>query len=450
MPRSAISRSLVAIFALGVAGCGSPALLQVETTIRPDGSCDRSIWQPKEQLLPAEALTPAWDARWAVVADVPIPPAFAEQASASSDRAYFHAQGVFATPAAIPSHLRKSIEGHPEFGAGELVHKYDRTDYGLFVEHRWSESLTNGVTREGFVRARDAFAEAALPILADGFSRIYGRDFDVDAAVDELNRRGPALLRDLLDVWYDAAAVGDAAKSSQVFNAGFVAAIERAGVGLHDAGGAVVSVEEGTRRIREHLAGRIAATFRKDGRPPRAEEIETILSSTTDPAISEAWSKYAAERKADYESRLAPLLVQMTGFYAYPPLLQPPAPRFAFGVRLPGEFVRADTNGEVDATGRVSWRFDAGRLYPGGFTMTARSLDLDRDAQRRLLGRVAIPDAASALSVRDLLADDPDLIAVLCQACKTGDAQLLTPTPGMDDARKMRLARLRERLRIAP
>ncbi len=46
------------------AGCEAPPMFSVETVVHPDGSCDRTIRQPKGEFLPAEALQPEWNARW--------------------------------------------------------------------------------------------------------------------------------------------------------------------------------------------------------------------------------------------------------------------------------------------------------------------------------------------------------------------------------------------------
>ena len=438
--------------ALGLAGCGSPPLIQVETDVRPDGSCDRSIWQPKDRLLPDGALAPSWNARWATVVDVGLPPAFESPGANPGDHAYFRARGAFASQADIPEHFRKSIEGRPELGAGELKRTYERRDFGLFVEHRWAETLTNGVTREGFEKARDAFVDLAVPMLADGVRRVYSEEFDVALAVEELQRRGRPLLRDVLDAWYDALAAGDDPKaSSKLLTSGLAAAVERAGVGLRDAKGAVVSDEECQRRVRQHLAERIVATFRrKDGGPPGPEQVDAILAGSATPSYAAAWSAYTSERRAEYEAKLAPLMVKMTGYYAFPPLLQPPGPRFAFAVRLPGRVVAAETNGVVEPSGRVVWRFDSGRLFPSGYTMTVRSIDVDAAAQRRLVGRATVADVPTALAVRDLVADEPELLGLLRRACREGDLGLLRPSPDMDQTRLGKLARLGELIRATP
>ena len=42
------------------AGCGPPAAIYVETTLHPDGSCDRMIWQPKESFETGLEKTVQW------------------------------------------------------------------------------------------------------------------------------------------------------------------------------------------------------------------------------------------------------------------------------------------------------------------------------------------------------------------------------------------------------
>lgn len=438
--------------ALATGGCGPGPMIQVETTIRPDGSCERSTWQPRGRLLPAEAFAPEWVARWGAIEDVTAPPAFAETDSAPGE-GYFHARGAFASPAEIPVHYSKTIDERPDLGAVGMTHEYRRRDFGPFIEHRWAETLANGVTREGFERAREAFLDLAMPMLAEGVERVYGRDFDVDAAIEELGRRGRPLLRDLADAWYDALVAGgeDPRSMDEAMKRKLVAAIERAGVGLRDASGEIVDGPEAERRAYDHAAERVAATFRlKDGSPPTPDDVAAILGGPHDPSFADAWRRYANDRKPDVEAKLVPPLARMTGPYFFPGFLAPPPGRFAFDVHLPGRVVKGGTNGDVDAAGKVSWRFDATRLFPTDFTMTAASIEMAEAAQRRLFGRVALPDVESALAVRDLLADDPELSEALRRASATGDEAALVATPGMDGPRKMRLARLRGMLGMAP
>jgi hypothetical protein len=97
-------------------GCVPYAAFEVETTIEADGSCVRTIVQPKGEFLPDEALKPEWNARWQSVTDTDMPaaavPPDLSPAPASSafgisfrfepnKRHYFKASGKFSSPEQI-------------------------------------------------------------------------------------------------------------------------------------------------------------------------------------------------------------------------------------------------------------------------------------------------------------------------------------------------------------
>ncbi len=131
---------------LGVlaAGCGPPATLFVETTVHPDGSCDRLIWQPKDEFLPKQALQPTWNSRWKSVVDATgphgmrgararekltkfifrKPEELAKAPPKTSDNEaafqYFIATGSFRSPVDIPPHYRFAAEKTPNAGSSEL------------------------------------------------------------------------------------------------------------------------------------------------------------------------------------------------------------------------------------------------------------------------------------------------------------------------------------------
>ena len=75
------------------------------------------------------------------------PPGDAGDNAAITDHPYFKAQGKFASPSDIPLHYLYLDKSRPEAGVSNLVREFQRTDFGLFVEYRWKESITNDVTR---------------------------------------------------------------------------------------------------------------------------------------------------------------------------------------------------------------------------------------------------------------------------------------------------------------
>ena len=93
------------------AGCCPPAAFYVETTIHPDGSCDRMIWQPKDKFLPEEAKKPEWKASWKDVSDASRPPVGSDRMASSSDCVYFRAgliQESWRDPSALSLRQRRN------------------------------------------------------------------------------------------------------------------------------------------------------------------------------------------------------------------------------------------------------------------------------------------------------------------------------------------------------
>ena len=77
------------VLAVLAAGCGSPATFSVETVVHPDGSCDRTICQPRDEFLPDEALEPEWIARWKSVDDASGPPGSSPSGASAGKSKYF-------------------------------------------------------------------------------------------------------------------------------------------------------------------------------------------------------------------------------------------------------------------------------------------------------------------------------------------------------------------------
>lgn len=442
------SRAVVVVGCLlTAAGCGSPALIQVETVVREDGSCDRLIWQPKGQMLPDGALTPGWNARWRGVSDVAFPPAFS-QGRGQRDHAYFHAHGAFSSPADIPEHFVRREAAYPEVGASELRRSYERKDLGLVIEHRWVETVTNIVTRDGFLMARDEFLELGIPILCEGMEQVYGDRYDVSKAVADVRTRGRKFLDDASLAYYEMIEKHETEHDAGVRFAGV---FQRLGVQMFDEKGHAFPMEEAGRRIMEFARGVIREDFRRrDGKPLTDEEVQAILESQTTSPFGDKWSAFLKSNHETIKTRLGPLLLRMTGLYNFPPIFQAPTPQFAFSVRLPGRIVEAESNGSIADSGQVRWNFDGGRIFPDGFTMKAVSIDFREEAQRKLLGKVVIADPDSARKYSQLIGDEGPLLDLVRRAGREGDAQILRDARGDDDLERARIAMLKQFLQLTP
>lgn len=434
---------LLLVGLLCVSGCGYPALFQAETTIRPDGTCDRSIWQRKGEMLPDGALDAEWRTRWRTVEDVAAPPVFlAENPRPDPDHAYFHAEGSFSSPAAIPPHYLKRLDGHPELGASELVRSHERDDYGLIVAHRWSETITNIVTRDDYRKAADQFIDVSVPMFRRALEEVFSREYDVTALGDEIEKRSRPFLDEMLDMYYEVQANPDA-DFPESLRPRFLAALRDVGVKIPE-NAPDPDINQAARDCLRDMI--LRDVKRRDGRPMTSDDVWKILNDPSAPAFKEDWERYVEAHKDELDAKLVPLVVRLTGLYNYPPIFTGSAPEFVFGLRLPGWVV--ETNGTIGENGRVAWRFNGSQLFPGGFEMRAESLDVDRPAQTRLLGRVVVDDAESARALRDLVANDEGLADLLRRAGKAGDPAILRDFQPKSDEQRARFDRLLNLLQL--
>jgi len=424
-------------------GCGSPPYVQVETEVHGDGSCDRTIWQPEGELLPPEARRPEWSERWSSVRPILAPPAFAGKVGKGGDRTYFTAVGSFRDPGKIPSHYRHAIEGHPETGVSELARSYERRDFGFVIEHRWSERLTNIVTRAGFLKARDEFLELAMPLAARGIELVYGGKYDVTGFLRYLQTEGRRFLEQAAEALYDSSVTHEPERQQAVRLARIA---ERFGLDLFDAKGDLVTSVEGDARLEDFFRHRVLLGLRhRDGSRLTEAELRSLFPKDSDSPFEKHWESFFKEHEKEFESKLVPRILRMTGLYGYPLGLGAPSPEFAFALRLPGEVVEA--NGKPQGRDRVHWQFTGDRSFPDGFTMTARSVEIDAEVQKKVLGRVAIGDRAAAEAlIRILGQEGPLLEAVRLARQKENPAPLRDFRPSSDEERD-RFARLCELLK---
>ncbi len=384
---------LLAVAALAAAcGCNAAPVVQVETVIHADGSCDRTIWQPKDDLLPAGALQPAWKARWTSFEQTSIPPELGQDRrmqQASDGHAYFSARGKFACIAEIPAHFRAPAQASPELGASELARSYEVIDYGFVREHRFRETLTNFVTRERFLKARDELLKLVMPLLVQGIEQVYGPDYDVRSLVGYCQGDGRRFLEQASLIFYDTMArhiPGD----EQL--AAYAVLGRQFGLDLLDPAGNVAGGEDAQKRCLVFLRHRIALGLRhRDGGRLTDLEIQSILDTSNSGRFTKRWDAYLNPLEPSFKNQIAPRIFQMTGPYNLPlSLFASGDPLFVFDLRLPGTI--AETTGLIAGPDHARWRFKGDQSFPAGFVMDARSFEIDSDGQRKILGHVPIND----------------------------------------------------------
>jgi hypothetical protein len=416
----------VAVLGLVSSGCCPPASFFVETTLHPDGSCDRMIWQPREDFLPVEAFQPAWNARWKSIADAPGPPEMPESRARLRKRPYFTARGSFRNPREIPPHYHYHDERAPEVGASELRRSYEQKDYGFLVDHRWSERITNIVTLPDFLAARDELLNLALPSAIDFFQKEYGQSYDLSRLFAFIRSDGRRFLEEGSVLLYD-----DAVRHRQIWGEPpdpelvirLAEQVKRLiGLDLFDQKGNVVSEGEVWRRLdafpREFL---IRHVRHRDGTALTRAEADALIQSTQgEPHLA----KPDQEREKQLQERTGRFWLRMVGLYgplAF--LFRGGTPGYEFVLRLPGDLI--ETNGTISRTGQTRWKFTGDQLFPDGYEMKARSLVIDREGQKTTLGRVVIDDADTALKFLELIGDEEPLLAAVRKARATGKSGAL-------------------------
>jgi hypothetical protein len=384
---------------LAACGCGSPPLIQIATVIHGDGSCDRTIWQPRDEMLPDEALKPAWNARWKSIDLAAIPPELAKQAKRGQKidgLQYFSAQGYFQKTAEIPRHFRCSLEPDQGALASELVQSYECKDYGFVREHRWRETLTNFVTKDRFVKARDGFLNLALPRIVQGIEEVYGNSFDVTGLTKYLLKDGRSFLEQAALVFYDTMAnhITDEEQPAR-----YAKLAHQFGLDLFDSAGNLASAEERETRFKSFLRHRIVLGLRhRDGSRLTEHEVRSILDQDTNSTFSRAWLAYWNQHEKVFKKQLLPLIYRMTGPFN-PPFDWSRGPVFVFDLHLPGQVV--ESNGTFERPDHVRWRFTGDQSFPDGYVMRARSIEIILQRQRKKLGRAPMSDIKQAQAYND-------------------------------------------------
>jgi hypothetical protein len=439
------------------AGCCPPAAIYVETTIHPDGSCDRMTWQPKDKFLPEQAKKPEWRARWKEVSDAGRPPVALDRKPSSDDCHYFIARGSFKNPREIPSHYRFTDANVPEAGASELERTYETMDYGFVVEHRWREKITNIVTLAGFLKARDELLDTFLPPYTEAVEKVFGNEYDVSRAVAFLRTDVRRFLEQASLILYDAAVRGKVMDERRQLDPAMCKnlsdAAERCGIDpkwLVDAFALPANDKEKTQAEKRMCGPLVVKYFRhRDGRMLTLAEADALVHAVLvehryEKELEQQMKRFeeALQKDEQLKKRAGRAFLQMVGLYGgFQFLFAGGSPRYEFALALPGELV--ETNGTGTQAGRTRWKFTGDELYPSGYEMRARSVVIDRDAQKKTLGRVVIDDVARAQRFIEIVSQEGPLLEAVRKLHQTGDRKAMSDVKASSYEETLRVRKLR-------
>ncbi len=197
-------------------------------------------------------------------------------------------------------------------------------------------------------------------------------------------------------------------------------ALKPIGLDLFDAKGNLIDDPmEGNRRYQAFFQSVLLRYVKhRDGRALTPAEANLLVQRET--RFQNEGGPHAAVRvgidernKEDkqLENRVHSAMLRAFGLYVGFDFPFNTAPEYEFVLRLPGALV--ETNGVGSERGRTRWKFTSAQIFPDGYEMKARSLWIDRDAQRTALGRVAIDDEDGALEFIKLVGARGPLVEAL-------------------------------------
>ncbi len=437
--------ALLAAVAAGTIGCSS--VHRSETTLRPDGSVERAIYQPWNAT--PESIRKS--AAWKETIHAPDPNELERQdwsgkipdlprRDPSKSEAYFAAWGNFASVKDIPDHVEMKAPEGSGLPSGKLVRRYSRNDLVFVVEHHWRERLTDIVRLEDMRKARDELADLMIRVGEEIFNELLGKEYDATDLVKWARTEGKTWLAELTEYLYLYSVSRRGAPEEEVLVNGLAEVFARHGLKLK-VDGKFLEKPSLDRTLQDYVIGLLTRHVRrkKDGQPVSKEVaaawLKDLFREDKGPQGKSSLFELAAKQVIDqkyggeaaFKKQVDALAARIVGLY-YMDFLA--SRRFDYTMTLPGEVI--ETNGQILGSDKVRWQFDAREAYPHGHEMRARSLDPQRKVQQALLEGQPLTGREAMLRYLALVEGQQRLLDVLRQ-CQRDQAM----TPLYDYRRKM-------------
>lgn len=367
-----------------IGGC-SQKTARIETTISPDGSVFRRTTQQDDETLPESART-GW------------------QRVELTDTNLVRAEGTFKDVPSIPPHfVQPSADGSTH---GELVRDYERTDYGFFVEHYWTEELTDVVEPSAIPGAAKALTAFVADVCNSGLREFLGEEIDDGRLTQWIKSRGTEIVVEIALLNLFAHARGQS--SFEILSPETIH-----GIGKRH--GIEIDKNDPKTSIRRFLGRELPKRIRyADGRvieKDRMESIVKLLSGETmdgkDNACNDAFRRAIENRFEgdDFPRLVGGLLTPLVGVYA--DRLFFPAGSFAFSFKFPGHVI--ETNGVIIDESQVDWKFHSDQAALFGYKMYCRSVERIDRVSDNVLGTGALTRRREMIELIRL-ADQDDMV----------------------------------------
>ncbi len=295
-----------------------------------------------------------------------------------------------------------------------------------------------------------------LPVYTDAIEKIFSKDYDVSRLIAWLRSDGRRFLENVSLIVYDAAVRGRVLGKNNQFDRDLINGLyeeaERLGLDLKLLGEMFklpADQERNERAAKASLSRLVIPFFRhRDFAALSAAEADELVRAMADGhRYADAFREESKRIEKSFEGnkevagRVRRAAARMVGIYSP---IGFGAPEFEFAIELPGEVV--ETNGTRMKAGRVRWKFVGSQSFPDGYEMTARSIAIDREGQKKVLGRVVIDDETKALELMDLVGTEGALLDAVRKLRETGDRDALSQNKDLSYPERQRARKLEDLL----
>lgn len=371
-----------------ICGC-TQQTVSIETEIASDGTLSRAIQQPADETLP-ESSRLGWTSAEVV-----------SEPSAERNGPTFHGSGTFDNVSSIPNHFNfPSADGSV---SGGLKRGYTRTDYGFFVEHFWTEEMTDPIHAEDFPEAAKKLTAFVSDFCTQGLREFLGKELDVSLMADWINQDGSEIVLALA-----LANMHARGRERNLFGDEGIKVMQRIGKkhGIEIDDNVSQSIE---RFLRRELPQRIRYA---DGKPIEAHHLESIFYALSTETIDgkpnpcgDAFKRVIERDYGDKEFEQKPgLLTPLVGVYADRLW---PNPLFKFALKFPGLITK--TNGLIVDDSRVEWEFHAADASIFGYKMFCRSVERTDSACDELLPKKAVRHRRDMIDIIEIAKQDDSI-----------------------------------------
>ncbi|MBI3837708.1 MAG: hypothetical protein HY288_07215 [Planctomycetia bacterium] len=397
-----------------LSGC-DPQIYRGQTTLKADGSVSRAVYQPSDGTWDSERNRDVWKRvtyaaripheRWSGdIAQLPL-------AVHDEKHPYVAAWGDFESPAKLPPNVvKQGLRGLPD---GKLVVEYAREDCVFVVEHRWKETLTDIVTLDDMHRARQELADLLIPLAQKILDEALGDEYQTANPVDWLKGTATPWFFEMTDAVFEMGARKRLSleEKSEKSLAMLATICERHGLRLRDEAGKLLDGNRFETAVRTYAAQVLRDNLRRrDGEKVPDEVIDELLEWIGGPTdtdgrgqrYEQAAEKVVSETFGGNEAlaeALVPLVARILGHY-WPGLFEN-CRQFHYTLETPGPIV--ETNGALLSDHRVRWTFEATDAFPLGYAMECRSLTIQSELEKELLGRSVFENRETVLQFVNLV-----------------------------------------------